>query len=293
MHGRPVLSGKTTTIGISGRLGTLGAFLLALVIGGCTSMPARLPPSPGPSPSADVPAPTSPDAAEIDAFLELLAGSGVAVHANEEAERPLREVEGQTVFAVTRWQLENMVFEALTGGGTPGEELDAAVVTPEGAPPFSYLLAAWIAVGGTPGSTRIAEIMGERDWTLAPAHGYPALAVVLFVADAARAAAGEEGAQDDVEVGTGLTFVAERDAAAVDAPIVLAVSRVEALAPGWPALFRGDRLRRQGARSRLPGAPGGPVPVRRGHPRAHPGLPDIDLERGARLREGRNQGRDP
>jgi len=96
------------------------------------------------------------------------------------------------VLDVTSWQLDNMVAEVHGGGGLAGSDLDALAPLPEGSPPVSYLLAAWLARGGTARSD-LARGWYHADaaWTEAPLLTFSRAAISLFLADVADLMANE------------------------------------------------------------------------------------------------------
>jgi hypothetical protein len=156
--------------------------LLAAVVIGCGSAPAgsRGSESPG--------TPTANPSQRIDSqgLIEVLAASGIAVHETESAAEPIADVAEPQVFAISRWQLENLATEIDAVSGILGSELDAAIAMPDGMPAFSYLLGAWIEKAGTAGSQHVFDRMGTRDWTQAPTVVFPTLALLMFAADVAR-----------------------------------------------------------------------------------------------------------
>lgn len=86
--------------------------------------------------------------------------------------------------AYTPWQVSTMQLGVDGGQGLTGSELDAALPVPEGAPPLSYFIGAWIARGGTPASSLARDVVGEQDWTRSPDVVFPDAVLALFVHDA-------------------------------------------------------------------------------------------------------------
>ncbi len=94
--------------------------------------------------------------------------------------------------AVTRGQLEVMADEVVGGSGVLGDELDTVTPMPQGAPPFSYLLAAWLHDAPTP-RAQLARSWypDDTDWTQAPTVLFPRAVLLLFVVDVAEQADAE------------------------------------------------------------------------------------------------------
>lgn len=81
-----------------------------------------------------------------------------------------------------------MQAEVSSGGGLPGADLDEFVPMPADAPPFSYIVAAWLYEESTPRAQTAREwFADEVDWTLARSVWFPRAALLLFVADAMEA----------------------------------------------------------------------------------------------------------
>jgi hypothetical protein len=91
--------------------------------------------------------------------------------------------------SVTRDQLEVMAAEVVGGSGILGGELDTVTPMPQGAPPLSYLLAAWLHDAPTP-RAQLARSWypGETDWTQAPTVLFPRAVLLLFIVDVAEQA---------------------------------------------------------------------------------------------------------
>ncbi len=87
-----------------------------------------------------------------------------------------------------------MQSEIDSGGGMPGADLDELVPMPPGAPPFSYLVAAWLSDPTTSRSQAARTwFPTEVDWSTAPTIWYPRAALLLFVADAMEASIADFG----------------------------------------------------------------------------------------------------
>lgn len=90
---------------------------------------------------------------------------------------------------VTEPQLEVMAAEVAGGSGMSGAELDAVTPMPDGAPPFSYLVAAWIHDAPTSRAQLAQDWYPEStDWTQAPSLLIPRAVLLMFVADVAEQA---------------------------------------------------------------------------------------------------------
>jgi hypothetical protein len=85
---------------------------------------------------------------------------------------------------MVRSQAERLVGEAQGHGGILGADIDALAPLPEGAPPMSYFIAAWISQAESPGAKTAARWMGDQDWKHAPDVVFPTAVMALFSADA-------------------------------------------------------------------------------------------------------------
>jgi hypothetical protein len=93
---------------------------------------------------------------------------------------------GRGVIVTTR-QLEAMAAEVAGGSGMLGAELDAVTPMPAGAPPFSYLVAAWVHDALTP-RAQLARSWYPADTAFgqAPSLLIPRAVLLMFVADVAE-----------------------------------------------------------------------------------------------------------
>ncbi len=121
-----------------------------------------------------------------DTVITALANAGIAVQATELSKAAVTPVTGSAAhLRLTRWQARNLALDAASGGGgVLGGDLDRVVPMPPGAPPFSYLLAAWVSTGPGYGAHLARDLMGRSDWVHAPGLVYPLIVVVLFVSEA-------------------------------------------------------------------------------------------------------------
>ncbi len=85
---------------------------------------------------------------------------------------------------VVRARADRMLAEVQGKGGILGADIDALAPLPDGAPPMSYFVAAWISQADSPGAKTAAEWMGQQDWTHSSDVVFPMAVVALFSADA-------------------------------------------------------------------------------------------------------------
>jgi hypothetical protein len=130
----------------------------------------------------------------LAAFEAQLRAAGVPVVASFKGAAPRWEF--------TQFQAEVMAAQVAGHQGLVGAALDSQVPTPHGAPPVSYLVAAWAVGAHTPRSKLAARWMGQQDWHHAPQVLYPSAVLALFsldmaehlAADAAKAGGPRSGA---------------------------------------------------------------------------------------------------
>jgi hypothetical protein len=132
-------------------------------------------------------------AEEGDAVADVFARYGIAVLDDVADEWP-----EQALLASPAYAVGVMQAEVDSAGGVPGADLDELAPMPEGAPPFSYLVAAWLMEGTTDRATAARRWMpADIDWSRAPTIWYPRAALLLFVADAMEASLADFGALTD------------------------------------------------------------------------------------------------
>ena len=68
-----------------------------------------------------------------------------------------------------------------------GRDLDSIAAMPAGAPPISYLVAAWVSTGPSSAASTARRWMGEQDWKNAPNVHFPVAVVAMFVSEMATA----------------------------------------------------------------------------------------------------------
>lgn len=123
-------------------------------------------------------------AANIDVVTGVLRAAGVGVYRDD-------AVDGAEPVRLTSWQVRNLATEAANGGGVSGATLSAVAGGMEGAPPISYLLAAWVATYPSPSAGFARALLGTQDFKRAEEILFPRVLLTLFTADAL--AAGEHG----------------------------------------------------------------------------------------------------
>jgi hypothetical protein len=128
-------------------------------------------------PTTEAPFPSSeaPEDTSTPPDVSPLVDAGIQIVQSEEEPgngQPLR---------LTTIQADRLAAETDPAAGVLGSDLDALAPVPEGVPPTSYLLAAWISAGTSAGAETARGWMGEQDWTQAPGLQYPLAAVAMFV----------------------------------------------------------------------------------------------------------------
>jgi hypothetical protein len=127
--------------------------------------------------------PALPQPVSESEAIAALASSHVSVVEAPGATRPVAPVDRPGPLSLLRFQVRNLVGEANGNAGTRGAELDRLVPAPDGVPPLSYLVAAYITAAQSPGARLSRKIMGDRDWAHSPDLAFPGLVLELFVAD--------------------------------------------------------------------------------------------------------------
>jgi hypothetical protein len=122
----------------------------------------------------------------VDVVTGVLRQAGVGISADTAAA-------GAEPVRLTAWQARNLAAEAANGGGIRGDDLTALAGTPPGAPPLSYLVAAWLSTYDSGGARFAKALMGKQDWRRAERLRYPRLVLVLFLADATAGAPSSTG----------------------------------------------------------------------------------------------------
>jgi len=127
----------------------------------------------------------------VPSVMKLLADDGVVTVANELSTAPLAPVGKPVGLQFTQAQTASLSVGAADGDGISGATLDATVPVGKGAPPFSYLLAAWASTGTSKGAATVRAIMGPESWGQAPDLVFPTIALPLFTADVVTAVGGQ------------------------------------------------------------------------------------------------------
>ncbi len=136
-------------------------------------------------------------APSADELVAELASAGIGVYDTFDATVPLSAVTGgDSPVQLQQDQLAGFAAELQSGGGVTGGQLDDLVPMPEGAPPFSYLVAGWVSGYDSPEASQALALLGgadAHDWTHPAAIMFPNLVMVLFVSNIAREAGTEAG----------------------------------------------------------------------------------------------------
>lgn len=119
-------------------------------------------------------------AGNVEVVTKVLETAGVGVYPDDARD-------GAEPVRLTRWQVRNLATEAANGGGVRGATLAALAGGAEGAPPVSYLLAAWVATYPSPSAGFARALLGEHDWRRADEIVFPRVLLTLFTADALKA----------------------------------------------------------------------------------------------------------
>ncbi len=132
-----------------------------------------------------------------DELVTQLAAAGIGVYDTLDATDPITAVTGDaSPVRLQQDQLSGFAAELASGGGVTGAQLDDLVPMPEGAPPFSYLVAGWVSGYDSPEAAQALALLGgagAHDWTHPDLIMFPNLALLLFVSDIARESAAEAG----------------------------------------------------------------------------------------------------
>ena len=147
---------------------------------------------------------------------KLFAGDGIATVPDESSTAALSPVNGQVVMSFTRAQVASMTVQAADHGGIAGAVLDATYSMPAGDVPISYLLAAWVSTGSSPGAAAVRSAMGREDWSEAPAVVFPSVGLALFAADVAHASIAQAVANGKGSRGAGTASTTAEDGPRVD-----------------------------------------------------------------------------
>jgi len=136
--------------------------------------------------------------ASVDAVIRALAVAGVSVYASPDAVAPLTQPDSPTgPLHLLAWQARDLAIEATTpGAGLDGYDLDTIAPVSSDEVPTSYLVSAYVKSGRTHSSEFARDLLGRQDWVHPGTITFPTLVLVLFIADAARAAQEGQAASD-------------------------------------------------------------------------------------------------
>jgi len=139
----------------------------------------------------------SVSAPSTDELVTQLASAGIGVYDTFDASDPITAVTGDvSPVQLQQDQLAGFAAELQSGGGVTGGQLDDLVAMPEGAPPFSYLVAGWVSGYNSPEAAQALALLGgadAHDWTHPATIMFPNLVLMLFVSNIAREAGAEAG----------------------------------------------------------------------------------------------------
>lgn len=160
----------------------IAAMVMVVLVAGCTVEPD----------SARGERPESDAAGEEVSIAIAFAAQGIAVVEDVGAPWPDSALMVSPASAV-----DVMQAEVESGGGMPGSDLDELIPLPQGAVPFSYLVAAWLSDPTTERAEVARAWMPEKiDWVRAQSVWYPRAALLLFVADVMETSLDEFGNPD-------------------------------------------------------------------------------------------------
>lgn len=112
--------------------------------------------------------------------IEDLRAAGIEIIADEQSAVP------EAAVVLTEIQAERMLTEAAMAGGVRGADLDALTPMPVGAPPVSYLVAAWTVKGTGSAAQAAGKAMAVPEWGSTADVLFPTAVIALFVADFIR-----------------------------------------------------------------------------------------------------------
>lgn len=189
MKADPQFSGSTAWNmggGASARRWACG--LVALCLVACASDTTRegaasTPPATATSSSSSRDAAPAATARSVDLAPLLTAGISIV---GDETE-VIAAASPASPLQLTVDQATRLMVDTAAGGGVLGADLDSVAPLEAGAPPMSYLVAAWVSQGSSAGAAAARTLMTDDDWTLAPQIRYPWAVVAMFVNDVAAA----------------------------------------------------------------------------------------------------------
>jgi len=124
---------------------------------------------------------------DVDGAIHTLAGGGIAVMDDFTSTAPIVALSGTpSAMRFTRWQMRSLVAEADAHTGYFGSELDAIAHPPDGSPPLSTLIGAWLTRKDGALAQYAAGIMGSNDYKQSATLVFPTIVVLAFIGDIAR-----------------------------------------------------------------------------------------------------------
>jgi len=116
----------------------------------------------------------------VDAIDRELRGAGIRVV-------PGLSTPVEAYGIVTEHEIAMLSVEQAEGGGVLGSDIDEVTPQPADSPPFSYVIAGWIAGGLTERSRLVASwYPSDIDWTTAPQQLFSRATLLLFTVDIAE-----------------------------------------------------------------------------------------------------------
>lgn len=125
--------------------------------------------------------------ANVDAMVEALARSGIAVYSSVDDVQPIAPVDGEpSPVRLLRTQARNLALQVSARGGQLGADLDGLVPTGDGKAVPSIVLAAYATAGTTPGAELARALVGSPDPDRAATTLYPMVVQLLVGSDVVR-----------------------------------------------------------------------------------------------------------
>jgi hypothetical protein len=181
-------------------------------------------------------------AAGIDDSIQALASGGVAVMDDVTSAVPINALSGTpSAMRFTRWQVRNLVAEANAHNGYLGSELDALVTPPQGVPPISAFIGAWLTRHQGPLAEYAQRFMGDQDYKKSQTIVFPSIVVLTFIADIARLSSTAQARPSTFDLGPWIASPASADGICTDVSnwvsnvVNNVTSAVQANGSGWLA----------------------------------------------------------
>ena len=173
---------------------SIGLLIAITLVAGCASPSDTTSTANTTNTTQATPADVAPGASPGPTLAEMsdvLATAGVVILPDETAV-VATGIEDSLV--VIDHEMQRAQAEIAAGGGLLGSDIDMAASLPDGVPPASYFVAAWITQAASPAARSAAGWMGEQDWSAAPTIHFPMAVLDLFVADLATSSWAEADA---------------------------------------------------------------------------------------------------